>query len=173
MATSMKNLSDYNSDTVPSAAGMKIGIVVSDWNQKITGLLLKGVTDTLIRHHCDNKHITVMHVPGSFELTSGAKMLADTGLFNGIICIGCVIRGETPHFDYICHGVTQGITLLNLQYPIPFVFGVLTVNTLQQARDRAGGKYGNKGDEAAITAIKMISLQKKIRKKPDQAGHHS
>ncbi|HJX70813.1 MAG TPA: 6,7-dimethyl-8-ribityllumazine synthase [Bacteroidales bacterium] len=164
MATSMKNLSDYNPDIIPSATGMQFGIVVSEWNHEITGLLLKGVMDTLSRHHAHKNHITVKHVPGSFELTSGAKMLADTGRFDGIICIGCIIRGETPHFDYICQGVTQGITWLNLQYRIPFIFGVLTVNTLQQAKDRAGGKYGNKGDEAAITAIKMVSLRKEISK---------
>ena len=164
MATSMKNLSDYDPDIIPSAAGMQIGIVISEWNHDITGILLQGSIDTLIRHHAEKDHITIKHVPGSFELTSGAKMLAETGIFNGIICIGCIIRGETPHFDYICQSVTQGITLLNTQYHIPFIFGVLTVNTLQQAKDRAGGKYGNKGDEAAITALKMISLQKNISK---------
>jgi len=164
MATIMKNLSDYNPEIVPSAAGMQFGVVVSEWNHEITGPLLKGVTNTLLRHHADKDHITIKHVPGSFELTSGAKILAQTGKFDGIICIGCIIRGETPHFDYICQGVTQGITWLNLQYDIPFIFGILTVNSLQQAKDRAGGKYGNKGDEAAVTAIKMISLQKETVK---------
>jgi 6,7-dimethyl-8-ribityllumazine synthase len=164
MATSLKNLSDYNSDFIPSAAGMRFGIAVSEWNHEITNLLLKGSIDTLLKHHADLNHIRVNYVPGSFELTSGARMLADTGQFDAIICIGCVIRGETPHFDYICQSVTQGITWLNLQYHIPFIFGILTVNTLQQAKDRAGGKYGNKGDEAAITAIKMISLQKETGK---------
>jgi 6,7-dimethyl-8-ribityllumazine synthase len=162
MATSMKNLSDYDPDIIPSASGMKFGIVVSEWNHEITGSLLRGAVDTLIRHHADKNHITVKHVPGSFELTYAAKMLAGTGQFHGIICIGCIIRGETPHFDYICQSVTQGITMLNTQYQIPFVFGVLTVNNLQQAKDRAGGKYGNKGDEAAVTAIKMVSIQKEI-----------
>lgn len=164
MATSMKNLSDYDPDIIPSASGMQIGIVVSEWNRDITDSLLQGAVDTLLRQHADKDHITIKHVPGSFELTSGAKMLANTGRFHGIICIGCIIRGETPHFDYISSSVTQGITLLNAQYHIPFIFGVLTVNTLQQAKDRAGGKYGNKGDEAAITAIRMISLQKDISK---------
>jgi 6,7-dimethyl-8-ribityllumazine synthase len=164
MAASLKNLSDYNPELIPSAAGMQFGIAVSEWNHEITDLLLKGVIDTLIKQHADLNHIRIYHVPGSFELTSGAKMLADTGQFDAIVCIGCVIRGETPHFDYICQSVTQGITWLNLQYHIPFIFGVLTVNTLQQAKDRAGGKYGNKGDEAAIAAIKMISLQKEAGK---------
>ncbi len=162
MATSMKNLSDYNPDVIPSAAGMQFGIVVSEWNQDVTGALLKGAVDTLTRHHADRSHITVSQVPGSFELISGAKMLADKGSFDTIISIGCIIRGETPHFDYICQGVTQGIAMLNAQYQIPFIFGVLTVNTLQQAKDRAGGKYGNKGDEAAITAIRMVTLQRDI-----------
>jgi len=162
MATSMKNLSDYDPDIIPSARGMRFGVVVSEWNHEITGDLLRGVRDTLIKHKADEDQIIIKRVPGSFELTSGAKMLAETGKFSGIICIGCIIRGETPHFDYICQSVTQGITLLNIQYQIPFIFGVLTVNNLQQAKDRAGGKYGNKGDEAAITAIKMIALQKNI-----------
>jgi 6,7-dimethyl-8-ribityllumazine synthase len=162
MATSLKNLSGYDPDTIPSASAMKFGIVVSEWNHEITGILLQGAVDTLIRHHADKNHITVKHVPGSFELTSGAKMLADTGKSDGIICIGCIIRGETPHFDYICQGVSHGITLLNIQYQIPFIFGVLTVNTLQQAKDRAAGKYGNKGIESAIAAIKMISLKREL-----------
>lgn len=165
MATSMKNLSDYDPEKIPSAADMQVGIVVSEWNHDITTALLQGAVNTLLRHQADKDHIAVIHVPGSFELTSGAKMLADTGKFHGIICIGCVIRGETPHFDYICQSVTQGITMLNTQYQIPFVFSVLTVNNLLQAKDRAGGKFGNKGDEAAITAIKMISLQKKLSNK--------
>ncbi len=162
MATSMKNLSDYDPELIPSASKMHFGIVVSEWNHEITARLLQGAVETLIRHDAEENNITVKHVPGSFELTSGAKMLADTGKFHGIICIGCIIRGETPHFDYICQSVTQGITVLNAQYQIPFVFGILTVNNLLQAKDRAGGKHGNKGDEAAITAIKMISLQKEI-----------
>lgn len=159
MATNLKNLSDYNPEKIPSAVGMKIGIVVSEWNSDITDVLLKGAVDTLLKYGTKKENIAVSHVPGSFELTSGAKMLADTGNFDGIICIGCVIRGETPHFDYICQGVTHGITTLNLNYKIPFVYGVLTTNNVQQAKDRAGGRHGNKGDEAAITAIKMIALK--------------
>lgn len=163
MATSLKNLSDYDSKIVPSAKGMRVGIVVSEWNEEITGSLLKGSYSTLIKHGVKEKDITFTHVPGSFELTSGARMLADTDKFDGIICLGCVIRGDTPHFDYICQGVTTGITQLNIKYKIPFIFGVLTTNDLQQAKDRAGGKHGNKGDEAAVTLIKMISLKKSIK----------
>ncbi len=162
MATNLKNLSDYNSEDLASAEKMRIGIVVAEWNQDITGLLLKGAIDTLTKHGAVKSNITVVYVPGSFELSAGAKMLADTGNFDGIICIGCVIKGDTPHFDYICQGVTQGITSLNLSFNLPFIFGVLTTNTLQQAKDRAGGVHGNKGDEAAVTVIKMISLNKKL-----------
>ncbi len=162
MATNLKNLSDYNSEDIASAEKMRIGIVVAEWNQDITGLLLKGAIDTLTKHGAIKSNIKVVYVPGSFELSAGAKMLADTGNFDGIICIGCVIKGDTPHFDYICQGVTQGITSLNLSFNLPFIFGVLTTNTLQQAKDRAGGVHGNKGDEAAVTVIKMISLNKKL-----------
>ena len=162
MATNLKNLSDFNFEEIPSAKEMKIGIVVADWNSEITHALLRGALDTLIKFGTKDSNISIAHVPGSFELTSGAKMLADTGKFDGIICIGCVIKGDTPHFNYICQGVTEGITLLNLNYKIPFIFGVLTTNTLQQAKDRAGGIHGNKGDEAAVTVIKMISLKKKL-----------
>jgi 6,7-dimethyl-8-ribityllumazine synthase len=106
----------------------------------------------------------VKHVPGSFELTLGAQFLAEYDDLDAIICLGCVIQGETPHFTYICQGVTQGITQLNLEYNLPFIFGVLTTNSQQQAIDRAGGKHGNKGDEAAITAIKMAALQHETEK---------
>ena len=102
------------------------------------------------------------HVPGSFELTLGAQLMAETKDFDAIICLGCIIQGETRHFDFICQGVTQGITYLNLTYKIPVVFGVLTTDTFEQAKERAGGKFGNKGDEAAITAIKMASLKKDL-----------
>jgi len=104
--------------------------------------------------------IEIMHVPGSIELTFGARILAEKENMDGIICLGCVIRGETAHFDYVCQSVTQGLTALNTHHEIPFIFGVLTTETLEQALDRAGGKYGNKGDEAAITAIKMAALQR-------------
>jgi 6,7-dimethyl-8-ribityllumazine synthase len=161
MATTLKNLSEYNMDTIPEAKDMRFGIVVSEWNQDITLSLLEGAKSTLIRQGANPNHIKVGFVPGSFELTSGARLVAEAGTFDAVICLGCVIRGETPHFDYICQGVTTGITMLNASYPIPFIFGVLTTDTLQQAKDRAGGKHGNKGDEAAITAIKMVNLRRK------------
>lgn len=160
MAT--KDLSSYNPELVPSASEMRFGIVVSDWNNEVTWSLLRGAVSTLEKHGVTPDNIIVRHVPGSFELTLGAQWLAEYDDLDGVICLGCVIQGETPHFTYICQGVTQGITTLNMEYNIPFVFGVLTTDTLQQALDRAGGKHGNKGDEAAVTAIKMAALQREI-----------
>jgi len=160
MSTANKNLSEYDPDTVPSARKMHFAIIVSEWNKDITFTLLEGAKKTLVSNGTDPDHIKVTFVPGSFELTAGARMAAETGNFDAVICLGCIIRGETPHFDYICMGVSHGITELNINYNIPFIFGVLTTDNLQQARDRAGGKHGNKGDEAAITAIKMVALQK-------------
>lgn len=156
MATYLKNLSSYDHSSVPDASDMKFGIVVSEWNEDITGALFDGTRNTLIKHGAKEENIISVSVPGSFELTSGAKTLAESANLDAIICLGCVIQGDTPHFDYVCQGVTQGITQLNLNFNIPFIFGVLTTDNEQQALDRAGGKHGNKGDEAAITAIKMI-----------------
>jgi 6,7-dimethyl-8-ribityllumazine synthase len=161
MATTLKNLSDYDPETIPSAKEMRFAIVVSEWNADITFALLQGAQDTLIKHGTNQNHIKVDFVPGSFELTAGARMAAESGTFDAIICLGSIIKGETPHFEYICQGVTAGITHLNVKYDIPFVFGVLTTENMQQALDRAGGKYGNKGDEAAVTAIKMVALRRK------------
>jgi 6,7-dimethyl-8-ribityllumazine synthase len=161
MATAYKNLSDYDPESVPSAKEMRFAIVVSEWNREITFALMEGAQETLIRHGANPNHIKIDLVPGSFELTSGARTVAETGTFDAVICIGSVIRGETPHFDYICQAVTSGITQLNVKYDIPFIFGVLTTENMQQAMDRAGGCYGNKGDEAAITAIKMVALKRR------------
>jgi len=158
------NLSAYDPKLVPDASEMRFGIVVSDWNMEITWSLLDGAVRTLLKHGVTDKNIVVKHVPGSFELTLGAQFLAEYDDLDAVICLGCVIRGETPHFEYICQGVTHGITQLNLEYNLPFIFGVLTTNTQQQAIDRAGGKHGNKGDEAAVTAIKMASLQRETEK---------
>jgi len=158
------NLSAYNPESVPDARKMRFGIVVSDWNIEVTGSLLDGAVTTLKKHGTTDDNIVVSHVPGSFELTLGAQFLAEYDDLDAVICLGCVIQGETPHFTYICQGVTQGITQLNLEYNIPFIFGVLTTLNKQQALDRAGGKLGNKGDEAAITAIKMADLQRRTEK---------
>jgi len=161
---STNNLSAYDPESVPNAKEMRFGIVVSDWNREVTWLLLDGAVNTLKKFGAINKNIVVKHVPGSFELTLGAQFLAEYDDLDAVICLGCVVQGETPHFTYICQGVTQGITQLNMEYNIPFIFGVLTTNNQQQALDRAGGKLGNKGDEAAVTAIKMAALQEGMEK---------
>lgn len=161
MATALKNLSVVEGE-VPSAANMKFGIVVSFWNSGVTSALLNGAVECLRKYGAKEENVVVKQVPGTFELTLGAQLVAENSGVDAVICLGCVIQGETPHFDYICQGVTQGITHLNLTYGIPFIFGVLTTDTLQQAEDRAGGKHGNKGFEAAVTAIQMIALQKEL-----------
>lgn len=160
MATT--NLSEYDPSKVPDASGMRFGIVVSDWNSEITYRLLEGCLNTLLKHGTSREDILIRHVPGSFELTLGAQLLAENEDVDAIICLGCIIQGETPHFTYICQSVSMGITELNIDYNIPFIFGVLTTNNFEQARERAGGKYGNKGDEAAITAIKMSAYKRDI-----------
>lgn len=162
MATQYKNLSSYNEKTIPNAAGMKFGIAVSEWNDKVTYALRDGAVSTLTKHGVSPEDIMVVTVPGSFELTLGAQLLAQKNV-DAVICLGCVIQGETPHFDYICQGVSYGITELNIKFNIPVIFGVLTTNTMQQAEDRAGGMHGNKGDEAAVTAIKMVQLKKDLK----------
>jgi len=159
---STADLSEYNPSSVPDAGRMRFGIVVSDWNSQVTGSLLRGAVNTLKKHGATDNNIVVKHVPGSFELTLGAQFLAEYDDLDAIICLGCVIQGETPHFTYICQGVTYGITQLNLEYNIPFIFGVLTTLNMEQALERSGGKHGNKGDEAAITAIKMAALQREM-----------
>ncbi len=157
MAT--KDLSEYNPESVPDASGMKFGIVVAEWNPEITMALAKGAIDTLLKHGAAESNIKVKYVPGSFELPLGAQFFAEHDNVDAIIILGCVIQGETRHFDFICQGVTQGIMDLNLKYDKPFIFGLLTTENQQQALDRSGGKHGNKGDEAAVTAIKMVHLK--------------
>jgi len=158
MAT--KNLSEYDINSIPSAEKMKFGIVVAEWNYEVTGALAQGAIDTLKKHGTTDENISIKHVPGTFELPLGAQFFAEYTDVDAIILLGCVIQGETRHFDFICQGVTQGTTQLNMNYNLPFIFGVLTTDNQQQALDRAGGKLGNKGDEAAVTAIKMVKLQK-------------
>ena len=126
--------------------------------------MLEAARTTLSRHGAKAENILVTYVPGSFELTFGAQLMARNRELDAIICLGCIIQGETRHFDFICQSVTQGLTQLNIDYNIPFIFGVLTTQNLQQAHDRAGGKHGNKGDEAAITAIKMAYLKHEMEK---------
>ncbi len=161
MATSLKNLSVFEGE-VPSAREMKFGIVVAEWNWQITGTLLKGAIDTLKEYGCDENDIIVKKVPGTFELPLGAQFFAEYTDVDAVIVLGCVIQGETRHFDFICQGVTQGATQLMLTWNMPVVFGVLTTENLEQALERAGGRLGNKGDEAAATAIKMVALQNEM-----------
>ena len=158
MATSLHNLSDYDLTKVPDASNMCFGIVVSEWNPEVTGALLEGTVRTLEKHGTLSENIHVKTVPGSFELVYGAHQMILNGGYDAIIILGCVIHGETPHFDYICQGVTNGIAQLNSKSEIPIVYGLLTTNDQQQAFDRCGGKSGNKGDECAIVAIKMAKF---------------
>lgn len=159
MSSSQKNLSDFTGNTdIPNAKSMRFGIVVSEWNSGITNALCVGAYKTLLKYGAKKKNITLLSVPGSFELTLGAQHLAGKKNIDAVICLGCVIRGETPHFDFICQAVATGITNLNIKHNKPVVFGVLTTNNINQAKDRSGGKHGNKGDEAAVTAIKMTAL---------------
>ena len=162
MAT--KNLSEYYVNLIPSAENMRFGIVVSEWNKHITFALAEGAVATLKKHGAADEDILVKYVPGSFELPLGAQFFAEMENVDAIILLGCVIQGETRHFDFICQGLTQGTIELNLRYKKPFIFGVLTTDNEQQAIDRAGGVHGNKGDEAAITAIKMVNLKKSFLK---------
>ena len=156
MAT--KNLSEYNIANVPDASTMCFGIVVSEWNSEITGALLDGCVSTLEKHGAIPENIHVKTVPGSFELIYGAHQMTLNDGFDAVIILGCVIRGETPHFDYICEGVTAGIARLNATSQTPIVYGLLTCNDEQQAKDRSGGRLGNKGDECAVVAIKMAKF---------------
>ena len=158
MATANHNLSAYDKTTIPNAKNFRFGIVVSEWNENITGGLLKGALDALKDCGALDKNIITWHVPGSFELIYGSKMMIKQEV-DAVIAIGCVIQGETKHFDFVCEGVTQGIKDLNVLTDTPVIFCVLTDNTMQQSIDRSGGKHGNKGTEAAIAAIKMADLR--------------
>ncbi len=162
MASSLKNLSKYNESTIPSAEKMAFGIVVSEWNTKITHALYQACYDTLIKHGAKPENIYTEQVPGTFELPIGAKILASNEKLDAVICLGCVIKGETSHNEYINQAVATGLIQLGVLTNKPFIFGVLTPNDEQQAKDRAGGKYGNKGIEAAVTAIRMAAMKIKF-----------
>ena len=158
-----KNLSHYDKSSIPNAEGLRFGIVVSEWNPEITERLYKGAHQTLLENGVAPDDILRINVPGSFELTFGASVLGETTNVDAIITLGSVIQGETKHFDFVCQGVSNGITELNITLEIPVIFGLLTDNTLQQAIDRSGGKLGNKGIECAIAAIKMASINQILR----------
>lgn len=158
------NQFQYTATNLPDASEMRIGIVAAEWNEHITGQLVDGAVKTLTENGVKPNNINVRHVPGSYELIYGAAALCKSRLFDAVIVIGCVIRGDTPHFDYICEGVTQGIARLNANGSIPVIFGLLTTNNEQQAKDRSGGSLGNKGNEFALTAIKMIDFAWQLQK---------
>ncbi len=159
MASALHNLSSYDATTVPDAMGMSFGIVVADWNDKYTYAMAEAAIETLIRHGADESDIIVKHVPGSFELIYGATWMVDNADVDAVIAIGCVIRGDTPHFDYICQGTTQGLADLNTRGETPVIYGLLTCNNAEQAEQRCGGNLGNKGTECAVTAIMMVAYK--------------
>ena len=160
MATAYHHLSDYDASTVPSANGMRFGVVVADWNDRFTYSMADAAIATLKEHGATDENIIVKHVPGSFELVFGATWLVNEAKVDAVIAIGCVIRGDTPHFDYICQGTTQGLAELNLRGTVPVIYGLLTCNNMEQAEARTGGILGNKGTECAVTAIKMIDYKR-------------
>jgi 6,7-dimethyl-8-ribityllumazine synthase len=166
MASELKNLSIYSENGILTQnQGKKyiIGIAVSEWNQEITANLAEAAIDTLKKYGFKSDDIILKSVPGSFELVQAAKFFIDYANVDAVICLGCVIQGETRHFDFVCSGVTQGIMALNTSnYNVPISFGLLTTNNLEQAKARSGGKYGNKGDEAAIAVLKMLNLKKDL-----------
>lgn len=157
MATEMHNLSQYDPTKIASGEGRKVGIVYAEWNSDITYALRDGAVKTLKENGVKADDITIASVPGSFELIFGASQMVKSGKYDAVIAIGCVIRGDTPHFDYICEGVTAGLSQLNVTYDIPVIFGLITTNTLLQAQERSGGRLGNKGDECAVTALQMMA----------------
>lgn len=171
MASAHKNLSTYDESNMPSAEGMSFGIVVADWNADITHALYQGCLETLLKHGASEDDIRTAQVPGSFELPVGAKILAGAKRFDAIICLGCVIKGETKHDEYISNAVAMGLTNLSIASGIPCIFGVLTPNNHKQALERAGGQHGNKGVEAAVTAIRMGSLRKETARPSSKIGY--
>lgn len=161
MATALKNLSEYDAATIPSGKGRCFVIIVAEWNAQVTNAMAEGAIKALKDNGVEDKDIVVKHVPGTFELTYGAaRYVKGFGKekCDAVICLGCVIQGETRHFDFICEGVANGLSVLNAEGKIPVIFGVLTTDNLQQALDRAGGRLGNKGVEAGVTALKMLDI---------------
>ena len=156
------DLSKYDATTLPSADVLqrqRYAIIVADWNSDITYPMAQGALETLEKHGVDEDNIVILHVPGTVELTyAAARTINEYADMDAIIVIGCVIQGDTPHFDYVCQSVTQGVAILNAQGHVPVIFSVLTTLNKQQALDRAGGKLGNKGVEGAVTAIHMANL---------------
>lgn len=162
MASSLKNLSDYKKTDFQVKEDCKIGIVVSEWNQEVTHALADGAVKALLDNGVSHKNIIIKHVPGTFELALGAQWMLEYSDVEAVLCLGCVIQGETRHFDFICNASSNAIAKVGLDYHVPVIFGVLTTDNQQQALDRAGGKHGNKGVEAAVTALKMISMENEL-----------
>lgn len=156
------NLSDYDPMAVPDGKEYKIGVIAAEWNPEVTNAMLQGAVDTLQEHGVEEENIIVKRVPGTFELTSAADMMLHYNDLDAVICIGCVIQGETRHFEFICQAVSQGLTNVAIKRQRPVIFSVLTTDNMEQAQDRAGGKHGNKGIEGAITALKMIDYHKSM-----------
>lgn len=163
MATANKNLSDYDKNTIPNAKNFRFGIVVSEWNESITNGLFNGAVEALLDCGALLQNIIRWNVPGSFELVYGSKRMVETQNVDAVIAIGCVIKGETMHFEFVCEGVTQGIKDLNVLSDVPVIFCLLTDNTVEQSIERSGGVHGNKGTEAAIAAIKMAYLRQQSK----------
>jgi 6,7-dimethyl-8-ribityllumazine synthase len=170
MSSADKNLSSYDESTLPSAEKLKFGIIVADWNKEITHALYEGCYDTLIKHGAKAENIHSLQVPGTFELPQGARILNKNRNVDATICIGCVIKGETSHNEYINMSVAQGLQNMAIATSKPFIFGVLTPNSMEQAIDRAGGQYGNKGVEAAVTALRMAGLTAELEGEGSSIG---
>jgi 6,7-dimethyl-8-ribityllumazine synthase len=160
---SSKKLSHYDKESIPNAEGLRFAIVVSEWNKNITENLYQGAHQVLLENGVLPEDILRMNVPGSFELTFGASLITNTTDVDAIITLGSVVKGETKHFDFICQGISNGISQLNISSDIPVIFGLLTDDNMQQAIDRSGGKLGNKGCECAIAAIKMASMNQILK----------
>ncbi len=162
MASGKQPLGTHQEASIPSGEQFRFGIVVSEWNADITERLYQGCYHTLAKYKTPSEHIVTLHVPGSFELPQAAQLLLESQELDAVICLGCIIKGETDHDQYISSAVAHGITQVSLDYSTPVVFGVLTTNNEQQAIDRAGGKHGNKGEEAAITALRMAAIRSRL-----------
>ena len=162
MSSADKNLSVFTVENLPDISGRRFALVVAEWNSDVTEALFNGAYNTLIEYGATAENVLRGNVPGSYELTLAAQWFAERSDIDAVICIGCVIQGETKHNDYINHAVAQGLTNVSLKTGKPVIFGVLTPNNQQQALDRAGGIHGNKGDEAAMTAIKMLGLHQSL-----------
>jgi 6,7-dimethyl-8-ribityllumazine synthase len=165
MSSAHHNLSSRKMVNITNIDHFRFTIIVAQWNKEVTGELEKGCVETLLLNGIPQQNIRILPVPGSWELISAARLAVTHSQTDAVICIGAVIKGDTPHFEYICQGVTNGLATLCSTQDIPVIFGVLTVNTLQQALDRCGGIHGNKGDEAAITAFELAALSRDIRSK--------